>query len=111
MALSWKAAVGNAFLFFLIYGLSATVDFSNFKTQIKNKRAIGTGIFLQFIILPLLGFLVVKVLDLDEIYGVTLLIITSSPGGAYSNWSVLQNWSIDFNLDFFTLFFWLFGGQ
>lgn len=102
MAVSWKAAVGNAFLFFLIYGLSATVDFSHFKTQLKNKRAIGTGIFLQFIILPLLGFLVTKALDLDKIYGVTLLIITSSPGGAYSNWSVfLQNWSIDFNLDFF----------
>jgi len=88
MTISWQAAVGNVFLFFLIYGLSATVDFSHFKSQIKNIRAIGTGVFLQFIILPLMGFTVTKVLSLERIYGVTLLIICSSPGGAYSNWYV-----------------------
>lgn len=33
-----------------------------------------------------MGFIVTKALKLEEIYGVTLLIITSSPGGAYSNW-------------------------
>ena len=91
MPTTWKSAVANGFLFFLIYGMSATVDFSHFKTQMKNKRAIGTGILLQFIVLPLLGFLVSKFLQLKEIYGIMLLIITSSPGGAYSNWSVFIN--------------------
>jgi predicted Na+-dependent transporter len=86
MAVTWKATIANAFLFFLIFGLSATVDFTHFKEQLKNKRAIATGVVLQFLVLPLLGFLVVKILDLDRIYGITLLIITSSPGGAYSNW-------------------------
>ena len=88
MVLSWRAIGGNAFLFFLVYGMSATVDFSHFQTQSKNKRGIGTGILLQFLVLPLLGFTVVKVLQLERMYGVTLLIITSSPGGAYSNWYV-----------------------
>lgn len=82
----WRAAVGNVFLFFLICGLSATVDFSHFKSQIKNKKAIATGLLLQFVVLPLLGFIVIKVLNLERIYGITLIIITSSPGGAYSNW-------------------------
>lgn len=86
MVSTWQAAVGNVFLFFLIYGMSATVDFSHFKQQLKNKRAIGIGILLQFIVLPLLGFAVIQMLRLDKIYGITLLIITSSPGGAYSNW-------------------------
>ena len=72
------------FLFFLIFGMSATVDFRHFQNQIKNRRAIGTGLFLQFIVLPLLGFIVVKIAKFDEIHGITLLIITSSPGGAYS---------------------------
>ena len=32
------------------------------------------------------GFCVVKIFDLGEVYGVTLLVVTSSPGGSYSNW-------------------------
>eukprot|EP00554_Chaetoceros_debilis_P006294 CAMPEP_0194078168 /NCGR_PEP_ID=MMETSP0149-20130528/4630_1 /TAXON_ID=122233 /ORGANISM="Chaetoceros debilis, Strain MM31A-1" /LENGTH=358 /DNA_ID=CAMNT_0038759371 /DNA_START=180 /DNA_END=1256 /DNA_ORIENTATION=+ len=86
MALDYKPIVGNFFLFFLIFGMSATVDFSHFKDQLKNKKAIATGLFLQFIVLPFLGFAVVKVIDLGYVMGITLLIITSSPGGAYSNW-------------------------
>lgn len=66
--------------------MSATVDFSHFQTQIKNVRAIFTGLFLQFIVLPFLGFAVVKAANFDSVMGITLLIITSSPGGAYSNW-------------------------
>ncbi len=62
------------------------MDFSHFRKQLNNKKAIGIGILLQFIVLPLLGFTVLKVLKLEKIYGITLLIITSSPGGAYSNW-------------------------
>jgi len=33
-----------------------------------------------------MGFVVVKAANLDYVMGVTLLIITASPGGAYSNW-------------------------
>ena len=86
MALDFRPLVSNIFLFFLIFGMSATVDFSHFKTQIKNTRAIATGLVLQFIVLPFIGFLIVKVGKLDQVMGITLLIITSSPGGAYSNW-------------------------
>ena len=86
MALDFRPLVSNIFLFFLIFGMSATVDFSHFKTQIKNTRAIATGLVLQFIVLPFIGFLIVKFGKLDQVMGITLLIITSSPGGAYSNW-------------------------
>lgn len=85
MFLNYRPIVGNVLLFFLILGMSATVNFSHFKEQITNVRAILTGLFLQFIILPSLGFAVVKIADLDFVWGITLLIITASPGGAYSN--------------------------
>jgi predicted Na+-dependent transporter len=81
----WKPAVANGFLFFLLVGLSATVDFSHFRSQLSNKKAIITGLVLQFLILPFLGFAVVKALRLDNSTSVMMLIITSSPGGAYSN--------------------------
>jgi len=56
------------------------------RQQITNVKAISTGIVCQFLLLPFLGFLVVKILDLPEALGLTLLVVTSSPGGSYSNW-------------------------
>lgn len=85
---------GNLLLFTLIFGMSATVDINALLAQMKNKKAILTGCFLQFAIMPLLGFMVVKALDLDETMGITLLVVTSSPGGSYSNW-----WCSMFNAD------------
>merc|ERR1712071_299829 len=45
-------------------------------------------------VLPFLGFAVVKALDLSTAEGITLLVVTSSPGGSYSNW-----WCSLFNAD------------
>jgi predicted Na+-dependent transporter len=77
---------GNLLLFALVYGMSATVDMNCLKVQLRNRNALLTGLFLQFVILPLLGFLAVKILSLDPAIGITLLVVTSSPGGSYSNW-------------------------
>ena len=77
---------GSLLLFSLVFGMSATVDIKALVAQMKNKRAILTGCFLQFGILPLLGFAVVKILNMNENMGITLLVVTSSPGGSYSNW-------------------------
>ena len=81
---------GNLLLFSLIFGMSATVDIKALIAQMKNKKAIATGCFLQFVVMPLLGFMVVKALDLNETMGITLLVVTSSPGGSYSNWYVMK---------------------
>lgn len=79
---------GNLLLFALVFGMSATVDIKALVAQMKNRKAILTGCFLQFIVLPLLGFIVVRTLQLNETMGITLLVVTSSPGGSYSNWYV-----------------------
>ena len=79
---------GNALLFVLVFGMSATVDMYTLRSHLKNTSAILTGAFLQFFVLPLLGFLVVKIFKMDESIGITLLVVTSSPGGSYSNWYV-----------------------
>ncbi len=44
------------------------------------------GVFLQFVVLPICGFLVVKFFELDRATGISILVVTSSPGGSYSNW-------------------------
>lgn len=86
MAFDLIALAGNVLLFALVFGMSATTDIRSCKAQVRNVKAISTGIFCQFVILPLLGFLVVKTLALDHGMGITLLVVTSSPGGSYSNW-------------------------
>lgn len=73
-------------LFFLVFGMSATVDIKKMRKQLRNHNALLTGVALQFIILPFIGFLLVTILKLDAPMGITLLVVTSSPGGSYSNW-------------------------
>jgi predicted Na+-dependent transporter len=80
------AEVGSSLLlFFLVFGMSATVDIQQVRKQLGNRSALLTGIALQFVILPFVGFLVVKILKMDAPTGITLLVVTSSPGGSYSN--------------------------
>jgi len=86
--------MGNFLLFALVFGMSATVDTECMKEQVKNRNAILLGIFCQFILLPLIGFAVVNIMKLDATIGITLLVVTSSPGGSYSNW-----WCSLFNAD------------
>ena len=78
--------LGHALLFLLVFGMSATVDLTAVQKQLRNCRALSMGVFLQFVILPFLGFITVKMLKLDKVMGLTLLVVTSSPGGSYSNW-------------------------
>ena len=73
-----------------VFGMSATVNLESLQKQIRNKEALLTGILLQFGVLPFLGFAVVKALDLSSPMGITLLVLTSSPGGSYSNWYDIQ---------------------
>ena len=75
----------HVLLFFLVFGMSATVDIGQMRKQLRNRTAILIGIILQFVILPFVGFGVVKLLNMDAAIGVTLLVVTSSPGGSYSN--------------------------
>mmetsp|Transcript_4047 Transcript_4047/g.8995 ORF Transcript_4047/g.8995 Transcript_4047/m.8995 type:complete len:401 (+) Transcript_4047:345-1547(+) len=91
---SFNEIAGNVLLFFLVFGMSATVDIYCMVAQLKNIKAIMMGVFLQFVVLPICGFLVVKFFELDRATGISILVVTSSPGGSYSNW-----WCSMFNAD------------
>lgn len=66
-----------------------------FQKQARNAPAICIGLGTQFLILPAIGFLVVKILQLPKETGIMLLVSTTSPGGSYSNW-----WCSLFNAEF-----------
>jgi predicted Na+-dependent transporter len=84
----------SGLLFTLVFCMSATVDINNLIAALSNRNAIISGLFLQFVVLPFLGFCVVKALDMPTAMGISLLVVTSSPGGSYSNW-----WCSMFNAD------------
>ena len=81
------AEIGSSvLLFFLVFGMSATVELKKLRKQLRNRTALLIGLALQFVILPFCGFLVVKIVNPPPVMGITLLVVTSSPGGSYSNW-------------------------
>ncbi|MGK3740354.1 MAG: putative Na+-dependent transporter [Bacillariaceae sp.] len=84
-----SSMISNLLLFFLIFGLSATVNIRDLRHQLTNKFAILSGIFMQFLIMPLLGFITILIFSrwgYTRAMGVSLLVVTASPGGSYSNW-------------------------
>jgi len=84
-----SATISNLLLFFLIFGLSATVNLRDLRHQLTNKFAILSGIFMQFVIMPFLGFITILIFNrwgYTQAMGVSLLVVTASPGGSYSNW-------------------------
>ena len=84
------AILSNFFLFLLIFGLSATVETKSLKHQLGNKLALVTGCTMQFILLPFLGYIAVLSMGSQHSFtkamGLSLLVVTASPGGSYSNW-------------------------
>lgn len=81
-------------LFFLIFGMAATVKSSQLAAQFRNRKALCLGLSMQFLIMPSLGYLVLKTIRFDDSMGLVLIIVVSSPGGSFSNW-----WCSIFNAD------------
>jgi len=89
--------ISKILLFLVIFGMSATVHVRNLKQQLRNRTALLTGLAMQFFVMPLLGYIAVLALQdrgLTFPMGISLLMVTSSPGGSYSNW-----WCSMFNAD------------
>ena len=88
----------QVFLFVMTLGLSATVEVKHLRQRLSNTYAIGCGVGLQYLVMPLAGLLAVLLLrnskDFTPAMGLTLLVLTSSPGGSYSTW-----WCSQFNAD------------
>jgi len=79
-------------LFLLIGGMAGTTDLNGLVAQLTNLRGIATGFGCQFLLLPLLGYLAVVIFQLDPVYGIMLLLTTTSPGGGFSGfWCSLCN--------------------
>ena len=84
-----RPALAQILLFVLFTGLAAQISFTDFRTKFTDpskRKGVIAGAVCQFIVMPALGFASIKLFDVEPVTGSVLLLITSSPGGALSNW-------------------------
>lgn len=74
-----------AALFTIMLGVGLSLSVRDFGEVLRRPVASGLGISMQLLLLPILGFVVVTVMELPPVLAVGLMILTFAPGGATSN--------------------------
>jgi len=69
----------------IMFGMGATLAISDFTRILKMPWAVFIGIFLQFLIMPLLGFSLAMVFGFEPPIAAGVILIGSCPGGVASN--------------------------
>ena len=72
-------------LFIIMLGLGLSLQLDDFRRIIKFPKAIFIGITNQMILLPLIGFGIAKLLNLEPELAVGIMILAACPGGVTSN--------------------------
>ncbi|MBU2513572.1 hypothetical protein KJ966_19700 [bacterium] len=70
---------------FIMFGMGLSLTKHDFKRVWLHPKAISIGIILQIVGLPILGFSFVSVLELEPILAVSVMLLSSCPGGAITN--------------------------
>lgn len=69
----------------IMFGIGLGLSFIDFKRVFLKPKAIFIGLACQFLLLPLVAFLMAWSLPLDPLHKVGLVLIASAPGGTASN--------------------------
>lgn len=81
---TWQSCLSNVLLFMLIAGMAGSCDARLFLTKFKAPKGMLAALFSQFVLLPAVGFASVTLFPQDAVTVVTLLVVTTSPGGGFS---------------------------
>ncbi len=69
----------------IMFSMGLTLKVEDFFRIFKNFKVICLGILLQFLLMPLLGFLLVKIFYIEQILGLGVILVGCAPGGTASN--------------------------
>lgn len=72
-------------LMVIMLGMGMTLRGSDFAIVAKKPFALIIGVLAQFIVMPLTGFALVTLLDLDPAIAVGVILVAAAPGGTASN--------------------------
>ena len=66
-------------------GMGLSLRLKDFRRVTQTPKWVMTGLFLQFTVMPFLGWLLGKAFDLPPFFAVGLILVSSCPGGTASN--------------------------
>ncbi len=75
----------NIALALVMFGIALEISISDFKTLFKKPKVVLTGVFSQFILLPLVTFLLVLALKPLPSIALGMFMVAACPGGNISN--------------------------
>jgi len=81
----FEQAISAIVVGFVMLGMGASLTLGDFGRVLRQPHGVAIGLACQFGIMPLLGFTLVRVLDLPGAVAVGVLIIACMPGGTTSN--------------------------
>ncbi|MHA7159233.1 bile acid:sodium symporter family protein [Glutamicibacter endophyticus] len=75
----------NPMLMVIMFGMGLTLTFPDFALVAKNPWPVAGGVLAQFLVMPLLGWAVAAVLQLDPMLAAGIILVGCAPGGTASN--------------------------
>ena len=75
----------NMALAIIMFGVALGISLDDFKELAKNPKAVLLGVFSQFILLPLLTFVLVLLIKPEPSIALGMILVAACPGGNISN--------------------------
>ncbi len=72
-------------LFIIMMGMGLSLTLQDFKRVLKYPKAVFIGFLNQIVLLPIIGYVLIQVFNVDAHIAVGVMIIAACPGGATSN--------------------------
>lgn len=69
----------------IMFGMGSSLTFKDFRLALKQPQAVGVGFASQYLLMPLIAFVLARILDLTVEQTVGLVLIGCMPGGTTSN--------------------------
>ncbi|MET4562456.1 BASS family bile acid:Na+ symporter [Lysinibacillus parviboronicapiens] len=82
---SWIAAYITILLGIVMFGMGLTITVADFKEVLTRPKDVAVGIVGQFLIMPSLAFLLIKLFNLPPEIAIGVILVGCCPGGTSSN--------------------------
>ena len=69
----------------VMFSMGLTLKTKDFYRIFKNFKIILLGVFLQFLLMPGIGYFLISIFDLETVIAIGILLVGTAPGGTASN--------------------------
>jgi BASS family bile acid:Na+ symporter len=85
-----KLWILNIAIAVIMFGVALGITIDDFKRLFKTPKILITGVFSQFILFPILTFLLVKIIDPTPSIALGMFLVAACPGGNISNFMTVM---------------------